>query len=52
MVAGVLAMGTAVALAAVGIAPDGGHSWFESIQTALTCVADKVDPTGGHSWFE
>jgi len=45
-------MGTAVALAAVGIAPDGGHAWFDSIQTAMASAADKISVTGGHAWFD
>ena len=43
-------MGAVVALAIVGIAPDGGHTWVTSIQTAMSSVVDKVGATGGHTW--
>lgn len=50
--AGVLALGFVAALAIVGVAPDGGHTWIDSIQTALNCAVDKVSPTGGHTWID
>jgi hypothetical protein len=52
VVAGVLALGVVAALALVGVAPDGGHAWIDSIQTAMNCAVDKVSPTGGHAWID
>jgi hypothetical protein len=47
----VLALGATVALAVVGIAPNGGHTWIAYIQTAMSFAADKVSATGGHTWI-
>jgi len=47
----VLAIGATVALAIVGVAPNGGHTWIASIQTAMSFAADKVGATGGHTWI-
>ena len=51
IVAGVLALGATVALAIMGVAPNGGHTWIASIQTAMSFAADKVSATGGHTWI-
>ena len=52
LVAGVLALGTAVALAVFGVAPDGGHAWLQPIQHVISSTVDKVTaPTGGHAWL-
>ena len=51
VVAGVLALGATVALAVVGVAPHGGHTWVAYIQTAMSFAADKVSATGGHTWI-
>lgn len=52
LVAGVLALGTAVALAVLGVAPDGGHAWLHPIQHVLNSTVDKVaHPSGGHAWL-
>ncbi len=51
MVAGVLALGAAITLAIVGVAPNGGHTWY-AIQNAIHSVADHVvQPMGGHTWY-
>lgn len=53
VVAGVVALAVTVALAVVGVAPDGGHTWIESIQSAVReAVTGGPNPTGGHTWIE
>ncbi|MGQ9587781.1 MAG: hypothetical protein ACUVT7_05300 [Thermoplasmata archaeon] len=48
-----LALVCTVALAVVGVAPDGGHLWIESIQNAMkSTVSSVAHPTGGHLWIE
>jgi len=49
VVAGVLALGFTVALAVVGVAPEGGYAWH-SIQVALSSAADKITVSGGYAW--
>ncbi len=51
VIAGVLALAAVIALALVGVVPDGGtHAWH-SIQTAMNSVVDTVKQNGGtHAW--
>jgi hypothetical protein len=52
IVAGVLALGMAVALAVLGVTPNGGHAWLQPIQHVVSSTVDKVSiPTGGHAWL-
>ena len=50
MVAALLALGATIALAVIGVSPQGGHTWL-SIQNALSAAADHLKPTGGHTWL-
>lgn len=52
LVAGVLALAVIAAFALVGISPDGGHAWIDSIKTAMSSAVDKITPTGGHAWID
>jgi hypothetical protein len=48
--AGVLALGMVVALALVGVSPNGAYAWH-SIQTAMNSVSDVVvKSNGAYAW--
>jgi hypothetical protein len=52
VVAGVLALGTAAALAVLGVAPNGGHAWLQPIQHVVSSTVDGITrQNGGHAWL-
>jgi hypothetical protein len=52
VVAGVLALGTAAALAVIGVAPQGGHAWLAPMKHVLGSTVEGIaHQNGGHAWL-
>jgi len=49
---GLLTLAVALVIALVSANPEGGHTWFFSIQTAMKSAVNQIPVSqGGHAWF-